>query len=185
MLAAPHDPSPREVRVFGLLWLVFFSAVAGMAVWRPEGLLSAAAVLTVAWLASLAFNPDDRRRQLAGAALPLAMAAPALAARWGTPVSTVVDALGTLGVVGAGVAWAFPAAGKRLFVGWMTAALPVGWTISHVVLAIVYYAVMTPIGFALRLGGYDPMKRRFDREAASYWIERRPQRDPRRYLRQF
>jgi hypothetical protein len=67
----------------------------------------------------------------------------------------------------------------------MLAALPIGWTISHLVLGAVYYLVLTPIGLVMRLLGRDPMQRRFDRSAKSYWIERTPRTDPSRHFRQF
>jgi hypothetical protein len=185
MLDAPRDPSAREVRVFGLLWLLFFGALGAMTVWRPDGLLSAGVVLTVAWLVSLAFHLGDWRRQLGGVLLPLLMAAPPLAVRGGAPIGAVVGVLAGIGVFGAVATWAAPAFGKSLFLGWTAAALPIGWTISHAVLAIVYYVVITPIGVVMRLAGYDPMRRGFERSATTYWIERKGARDPRRYLRQF
>ena len=29
-----YDPSPRDVRIFGLLWLLFFGALGGVVIWR-------------------------------------------------------------------------------------------------------------------------------------------------------
>ena len=46
---------------------------------------------------------------------------------------------------------------------------PIGWVVSHVILAIVYYAVLTPIALLLRLFKYDPLTRRMDRGASTYW----------------
>ena len=58
--------------------------------------------------------------------------------------------------------------------------------VSHVVLALVYYLVFVPIGLLMRLFGYDPMKRGFDPEAATYWTARDPKAsEPKRYFRQF
>ena len=81
--------------------------------------------------------------------------------------------------------WAAPRFGKRLYVGWMSAAVPVGWTVSLVILALVYYLVVTPIAWILRLRGYDPLQRRFDDKAESYWIERGTPGDSSRYFKQF
>ena len=44
-----------------------------------------------------------------------------------------------------------------MFLGWMYAAFPIGWTISHLLLLAVYYFVLTPVGLALRLTGRDPV----------------------------
>ena len=78
-----------------------------------------------------------------------------------------------------------PAARRPIYLGWMYATLPIGWVLAHVALGLVYFLVMTPIGLAIRLLGKDPMDRRPDPGAASYWRARRPTTDPKRYFRQF
>ena len=57
--------------------------------------------------------------------------------------------------------------------------------VSYTVLAMVFYLVLTPIGLLMRLVGYDPMSRRFDKDAASYWVPREGSRKVGRYFRQF
>lgn len=81
--------------------------------------------------------------------------------------------------------WLVPAFMRLVFLGMSYAAFPIGFVVSHVILAAVYYLVLTPVGLVMRLLGHDPMGRRFDREAATYWIEREPVDDARRYFRQF
>jgi hypothetical protein len=100
-------------------------------------------------------------------------------------VAGVVRRRRELGGLVAVVVWIAPAAGKKLYVGWMLAAQPIGWTISHLVLAAVYYLVLTPIGLLMRLFGRDPMQRHFDRSATSYWVKRPTEADPSRHFRQF
>lgn len=100
--------------------------------------------------------------------------------------TAVSGALAAAAVVVPVVGWMAPAVMRLVYLGLSYAAFPVGWVVSHVVLALVYFAVLTPIGLVMRLGGHDPMRRRFDRGAATYWIER-PETagEPRRYFRQF
>ena len=43
----------------------------------------------------------------------------------------------------------------------------------------------TPVGLLLRLRGFDPLSCRFQPEADSYWIPRRPPAELDRYFRQF
>lgn len=74
---------------------------------------------------------------------------------------------------------------RRLYVGWLYAAYPIGWTVLHLMLAITYYAVLTPIALVLRLARGDLLERVPDRTAMSYWSVRRPAGDVRRYFRQF
>lgn len=74
---------------------------------------------------------------------------------------------------------------KPLIVVWMVAAFPIGWVISHLMLALIYYGCMTPIGLIMRLVGRDPLVRRLDRSADTYWVVRKPVSDKKRYFRQF
>ena len=74
---------------------------------------------------------------------------------------------------------------RPLYIGWMCAAFPIGFAVSHVVFAAMFYLIITPIGVVMRLLGRDPMERAFDPEAKSYWVEHDPHRDPAQYFRQF
>ena len=62
---------------------------------------------------------------------------------------------------------------------------PLGWVVGHLLLAILYFAVVTPIGLALRLAGRDPMNRRFDDQSSTYWRSHRPPDDDTSYYRQY
>jgi hypothetical protein len=81
--------------------------------------------------------------------------------------------------------WIAPALGRKLYVGWMLAAVPIGWTLTHLILGVIYYLVLTPIGLLMRLVGKDPMRRRLERDASSYWIERDEAAGSERYFKQF
>jgi hypothetical protein len=74
---------------------------------------------------------------------------------------------------------------RPLFRAWMLAAFPIGWVMSHVVLAIVYFGVVTPIAFALRMAGRDTLQRKPRPDAATYWIPRPTPSESNRYFRQF
>jgi hypothetical protein len=34
MIEIKQDVSPREIRIFGLLWLIFFAGIGALAIWR-------------------------------------------------------------------------------------------------------------------------------------------------------
>ncbi len=78
-----------------------------------------------------------------------------------------------------------PRAVRWVYVGWMVLALPVGWTVSRLLLAAVFYGVVTPLGLALRLAGRDPLARRRRPDGSTYWESRPAASDARSYLRQF
>ena len=52
-------------------------------------------------------------------------------------------------------------------------------------MAIVFYVVLTPVGLIFRAIGRDPLHRRFEPTASTYWVPREPARDAQRYYRQF
>jgi hypothetical protein len=57
---------------------------------------------------------------------------------------------------------------------WTRLGLLLGKVVNPVVLGVLYYLVITPAGWILRLAGKDPLKLRPDPQAASYWILRQP-----------
>jgi hypothetical protein len=93
--------------------------------------------------------------------------------------------LGALAAILIAVYYLVPSLQKSIFRGWMLAVAPIGFVISHVLLALVFYLFLTPIGWVMRLVGYDPMLRTWDAQATTYWIPRPKAADPEHYFRQF
>lgn len=57
---------------------------------------------------------------------------------------------------------------------WMKLGALLHHVVSPVVLGILFFAVFTPMGQAMRLFGWDAMKRRFEPAAPTYWTRRDP-----------
>ena len=72
---------------------------------------------------------------------------------------------------------------KPIYVGMMIIAWPIGMTLSLVMLALIYYGMFTPVAVFFRLTGRDPLARKLDPNAKSYWWVRETQRTPASYLR--
>jgi len=53
---------------------------------------------------------------------------------------------------------------------WMKFARIMGIITTSIILSVAYYFVVTPIGIIMKIAGRDPLHRRFDRRAKSYWI---------------
>jgi Saxitoxin biosynthesis operon protein SxtJ len=81
--------------------------------------------------------------------------------------------------------YAVPAARYIVYRTWMAAVYPIGWLISHTLLASIYYLMITPIGLVMRLGGRDPLQRELDRSTTTYWIPSTTPENTRRYFQQF
>jgi hypothetical protein len=88
-------------------------------------------------------------------------------------------------VVGLIVGLIRPGILQTVFIAWMLAAFPIGWLMSHLFLAVVYYGVVTPIGFYLRWSGRDTLQRKPRPDAKSYWVARPELPESSRYFRQF
>jgi hypothetical protein len=57
---------------------------------------------------------------------------------------------------------------------WFKLGLLLSHIVNPVVMALLFYAVITPFAFIFRLLGKDPLHLRWDRACDSYWISRRP-----------
>jgi hypothetical protein len=67
---------------------------------------------------------------------------------------------------------------------WMKLAEVLAWVNTRIVLGVVFYGVVTPIGVVMRLAGHDPMRRRFDQAGETYRVRCTP-RPASHMLRQF
>jgi hypothetical protein len=57
---------------------------------------------------------------------------------------------------------------------WMRLGLLLHRVVSPLMLGIMFFVVIAPMGVVMRVLGKDPLRRRVDPDAASYWIHRRP-----------
>lgn len=74
---------------------------------------------------------------------------------------------------------------RPIYVGWLIAAFPIGWTVSHAVLAIVFYLIITPLGLVSRALGRDRLSLRKGVSENTNWCSLGEPVDVRRYFRQF
>lgn len=130
------NPSVRELKWFGLLFLLFSAIVGALLRWVYGAQTASLVVLGIAALLTAAYYAvKDFRRPL--------------------------------------------------FVGWMYAAMPIGAVVSIGLLAATYFLVVTPVGLLVRIFSHDPMTRRFDVKASTYWVRRPEPAKPNQYFRQF
>ena|ERR1051326_2432370 len=78
-----------------------------------------------------------------------------------------------------------PSAIRWLFIGLMVLAFPIGWVVTQVMLALMFYVVITPVALVFRLMGRDPLHRKPDGGKVSYWTDKETPEDPRTYFRQY
>ena len=138
-------------------------------------------------MAAVEINKNPSRRDLLIFGLLFVAFAGILGAvaqwRWHAP--TVARGIWAIGAVISLGYFLVPPLRRPIYLGWVYLTFPIGFVVSHILLAIVFYAVVTPIGLILRLLGRDPMKRKFDPSQKSYWIPIDPDPAPERYFRQY
>jgi hypothetical protein len=57
---------------------------------------------------------------------------------------------------------------------WMAFGLVANAVVSSVLMALIFYGLVTPFAWVLRRLGHDLLRLRFEPLAKSYWLERRP-----------
>ncbi|MDP8299959.1 MAG: SxtJ family membrane protein [Candidatus Tantalella remota] len=65
-----------------------------------------------------------------------------------------------------------PAILKPVFIVFTKVAHAIGWFNTRVILILVYYLIVTPIGLIMKLFRKDPLNRSLDKEAETYWVKR-------------
>lgn len=136
-------------------------------------------------LIELRLNPSERELRWFGLILLGTLGLLGALVLWRTGSTPAAAALGS---IGAAVCLAFY--GVRplrlpIYRAWMRLVYPIGWVVSHLVLAAVFYLGILPLGLLLRAFGSDPMQRRFEPEAETYWEPHDPAESPARYFRHY
>jgi Saxitoxin biosynthesis operon protein SxtJ len=57
---------------------------------------------------------------------------------------------------------------------WMALAEVLAWINTRIILGVVFYGVVTPIGLVMRLLGHDPMRRKLEPATESYRVRCQP-----------
>lgn len=57
---------------------------------------------------------------------------------------------------------------------WTKLGMVLHQVVSPVALGVLFFCVVTPTGFLLRLFGKDPLRLRREKESATYWVDRTP-----------
>ncbi|MCU0782551.1 MAG: SxtJ family membrane protein [Verrucomicrobia bacterium] len=131
------------------------------------------------------FKPTKKvLRQFAAAWLVFFLAWAAV--QWlkrGHPTAALV--LGALAIVVGGLGLVSPTTIRWFYVGCMIVAFPIGWVVSLVMLAVMFYGVITPVALFFRLRGRDLLHRAPPRNVTSFWTPKTLPLDVRRYFRQY
>jgi hypothetical protein len=130
----------------------------------------------------ISFTPSTRTlRQFAGLSLGIfGLAACFQGFVRHQPMAAAV--FGTLAVVIGIPGLIKPLIVRRVYVGSMIVAFPIGWTVSKLMLACMFYGIFTPMALWFRLIGRDSLSRRHQPAIETYWMPKRQSTDPSSYF---
>jgi hypothetical protein len=74
---------------------------------------------------------------------------------------------------------------KVIYLGMILLTLPIGYVVSFILMVTFYFLLLTPLGLIFRLIGRDPLNRKFEPNAKSYWLSRRQPKGVEQYFHQF
>ena len=63
---------------------------------------------------------------------------------------------------------------KHVYRGWMWVGHVMGWVNTRIILGILFYGMVTPMGLFMKLTGRDPMRRAFEPDAKTYRMACQP-----------
>lgn len=86
-----------------------------------------------------------------------------------------------------GACRAVPPLFRRIYRFWVGFSIVLGYFVSRMLLTIIFFIVVLPTGIIMRMAGKDPMERKRDPEAATYWNQKEPEAETgiERYEKQF
>ena len=76
-----------------------------------------------------------------------------------------------------------PSAIRPIYAGWMIAAFPIGWTVSRLMVLLMFFVVFTPVALIFRMIGRDALQLRRP-QGSSYWSVKSGAGPAKGYLRQ-
>jgi hypothetical protein len=103
-----------------------------------------------------------------------------LIVRHRSPTAGIFAGLAAVGIAGL----VRPRAIRSIFFLTMTVTKPIGWGISQILLAAIFYLVFTPLAIVFRMARRDPLSRARKTEVSTYWRKRTQPSDVRDYLYQ-
>ncbi len=140
------------------------------------------------------WRPDDRTLRQFGVIALFGFSFLAAIAWWellifgfglGEARPIVAGAFATLAGLSALFSLVAPRANLPIYLGLTILSYPIGFVLSYLIMGFLFFVMITPMGLFFRLTGYDPLHRRFDPEATTYWNDPRPRRAKESFFRQF
>ncbi|MBB3209506.1 hypothetical protein FHS27_005346 [Rhodopirellula rubra] len=131
--------------------------------------------------------PNKSMRRWFGLSLGIVLAILAIMA---APAGMFRQAIFVGAVSVVGVYYLSPRTQLPIIRGWQWITFPIAWLVGHFLFGMVFFGIITPLGFLLRLFGHDPLNLRRENHVKSAWEDKAcvkdvGNEDPTRYFKQF
>ena len=103
------------------------------------------------------------------------------AASWNLPLAAILCGMSLVEAV---VYYALPSSQFAIIRTWQYLTLPIAWIVGHLLLLATYFLVLWPVGWFLRITGYDPLRLRETHETTA-WEPREPANSVKQYFKQY
>ncbi|NBR86875.1 MAG: hypothetical protein EB141_03320 [Verrucomicrobia bacterium] len=137
------------------------------------------------------WHPDTAARRVFAKSLMIGLPCVAVlfaVLRWlktGAWDSSSIAVYGGAGFSVGALFYALPGFALPCYVVCYGLACCIGFVVSNVAMALIYFGLVTGIGLLKRLGGNQPIRKLPDRQAKSYWLDAPPPSNSRRYFSQY
>ncbi len=102
---------------------------------------------------------------------------------WHGNTGRVTVALAVVGVVLGVIGLLQPRVMRPIYTGWMIVAFPIGWVVSRVMIAVMFFGIITPFAYVFRMMGRDALRLRRP-QTTSHWLPKAATSKVEDYFRQ-
>jgi polyferredoxin len=74
---------------------------------------------------------------------------------------------------------------KPIYLAMLFLTFPIGWVVSYLAMGLFYYGIVTPLAVFFKILGRDPLCRKYDSQANTYWIPYKRKKSAKDYFHQF
>ena len=137
-------------------------------------------------MVQLDMHPSEGKLRQFGQIAPIMLLLIACLLRWrfDLPIAALVT-MGIAGVLIFILSKLSPKLVKPVYLALVLIGFPIGWVISHLIMLLFFYGIITPVALLFRLMGRDALHRGWDPKAKSYWTEHPRNDSVERYFKQF
>jgi len=137
-------------------------------------------------MVQLDLNPSSDKLRQFGWISPIMLLSIGLVLRWRVGLSLgALAGMCLFGLLVFAASRVSPRLVRPVYVGLTIIGYPIGWVISHLVMALFYFGIITPVALVFRLLGRDTLHRRWDSGSETYWTEHPKCDSSTQYFRQF